>query len=96
MSVADAGIKWVTAVIAAPFVAILFAAIGKILHLVYQSTRINGNGRFAQAQESVHEDATLALDLLELASSIETWVLFIVFILAIYGAISQGGSSGRR
>lgn len=89
MSVADAGVKWITAVLAAPFVAILFAAIAKIIGLIYQSARISGSGQFAQAQQSVHENALLALDLLELASSIETWVLFLVFVLALVSAVKQ-------
>lgn len=80
----------------APFVATLFAVLTKIIDLTYQSAQISGNGQFAQTQDTVYEDTPFALDILELASSIETWTLFLVFLFAIAGAINASGSSGGR
>lgn len=76
----------------APFVAILFGAVGKEMITVYQATQIEGNGELAQAQDSVFHSGMLALDLLELASSMETWILFGVFLLAIYAAVQSFSS----
>ncbi|WP_148263613.1 hypothetical protein [Halopiger xanaduensis] len=84
MSVAESGAAWFKAVLIAPFVAILFGAVGKVMVLMYQATQIEGNRELAQAQDSIFHNGMLALDLLELASSIETWILFGGFILAIY------------
>jgi hypothetical protein len=95
MSAADAGIAWLRAVLVAPFVAILFAAIGKIMYEIYQAARIEGDGEFAQAQESVYSNGMSALDLLELVSSIETWMLFGIFLLAVYTAITAKAGHGE-
>ncbi|TKX81022.1 hypothetical protein [Halorubrum sp. SD626R] len=89
MSVADSGTAWLKAVLMAPFVAILFGAVGKVMITVYQATQIEGNGELAQTQDSVFHNGMLALDLLELASSIETWILFGAFLLAIYAAVQS-------
>lgn len=84
MSVAELGIAWFKAVLIAPFVAILFGAVGKVMVMTYQATQIEGNRELTQAQDSIFHNGMLALDLLELGSSIQTWVLFGGFLLAIY------------
>jgi hypothetical protein len=94
MSVADSGRELASVILAAPFAAILLAAAGKIMYVVYQATRIGGSGKFAQLQESVYSSSTLALNLLELASSIETWVLLVAFIFAVMTGIRSMGSRG--
>jgi|APHM01.1.fsa_nt_gi hypothetical protein len=83
MSIAESGIDWLKAVIMAPFVAVLFGAVTKVMATLYQSMHINGNGELAQAQDSVFYTVMLSLDLLELASSLNTWVLFAGFLFAI-------------
>ncbi|QLH79811.1 hypothetical protein HZS55_22050 [Halosimplex rubrum] len=93
MSVAESGFAWLRAVLIAPFVAVLFGAIGKISSTMYQAAHIEDGGEFAQAQESVFHNSMLALDLVELASSIETWILFGTFLIAVYTAL-QSRSSG--
>ncbi|WP_435159967.1 hypothetical protein [Halorubrum sp. SY-15] len=94
MSVADSGFAWLKAVLVAPFVAIIFGAVGKMMYEIYQATRIEGGGEFAQAQESTYSIGMLALDLLELISSIETWVLFGIFLLTVYAAITARAGRG--
>jgi hypothetical protein len=87
MSVAESGRNLLVAVIAAPFVAIIFWAVGKVLSAIFAAARLSGDSRFADSQESVREGAWLSLDLLELASSVETYVLLIVFVLAVASAV---------
>jgi len=94
MSVADSGRDLVSAILAAPFIAILLAAAGKIVYMVYQATNIESGGEFAQIQESVYSSSTLALKLLELASSIETWILLGVFLLGVIGMTRSMGNRG--
>lgn len=94
MNVAESGLKWITAVLMAPFVAIMFGAIGMMMRQIYRATRISGGGEFAQAQESVYSGSMVALNLIEFASSIETWILFGAFLLAIYATVSSVGQRG--
>jgi hypothetical protein len=96
MSVAETGTAWLKAVLVAPFVAVLFGAIAKMMTITYQATQISGNGELAQAQESVFHNGMQALGLLEVVSSIETWVLFGLFVLAVYAAVQSFLSGGTR
>ena len=86
MNASASGRELVVSIMMAPFLAIIFGAVGLIIRQIYQTTRITGGGEFAQAQESVFSSSMTALNLLELASSVETWILLGAFLLAIGSA----------
>lgn len=86
MNASTSGRELIVSIILAPFVAVIFSALGAMLYIIYQATHITGGGEFAQAQESVFSGSMAALNLIELASSIETWILLGAFLLAIGSA----------
>lgn len=64
-----------------------------MINVIYQSTRVH-DGAFSQAQSPVHQGALASIDLLRIASSIETWVFFAIFIVGLFTA-AKSLSSGR-
>ena len=94
MNASTSGRELILSIMMAPFLAVIFSALGAMMYIIYQATHITGGGEFAQAQESVFSGSMTALNLIELASSIGTWILLGAFLLAIAGAASSMTRSG--
>lgn len=62
------------------------------LRITHEATNIQGDGELAQAQDSVHSSAETSLNLLELASNLETLILFMLVLLGLlaYAQVISG------
>lgn len=96
MGIVDAGAGWLKLVLAVPVVALFVAVVAETAHTLSRATQASSAVSFGPSPESAAHNRMPATELLDLALSIETWMLLGLVVLAVYSVlVSRSGRVGR-